>query len=696
MTIRLADRLNAARQRFFVGRATELALFQSALNSGEWPFQVLYLFGPGGVGKTTLLNEYLRLAAAARCSGLYLDARNIEATPEALLTTLRLALNVPASESPLAHLAAQTQRCIIVLDTCETLAPLDHWLTASFLPELPVNVLMVMASRNVPPEAWRTDPGWQALVHILPLRNLSPNESRAYLSQHNIPAGQYTAVLDFTHGHPLALSLIADVFHQRPEPGEFQPESTPDIVKTLLERFVQKVPGPAHRAALEACSLVRVTTEGLLAHTLGTPEARELFDWLRGLSFVEAGPQGLFPHDLAREALAADVRWRNPDWYAELHRRARVHYVNRLPRTTGLTQQQVLFDLIFLHRDNAAVRPFFEWQTSGALALEPFIESDRESVLAMVSHHEGPHSAELAARWLARQPHNAFVLRDPAGAGVGFILQLALHTLTPEDCEADPATRAAWRYLQQRAPLRAGECATHFRFWMAHDSYQTVSPIQSVLFVNAVKHYLTTPGLAFHFFPCAEAELYAGVFAYADLARLPEADYEVDGHHFGVFGHDWRVTPPAAWLALLAERETASGVAATPAPQAATQLIVLSESDFAEAVRAALQDFTQPDLLRGNPLLRSRLAMERAGQPSDEAARTAALLALITEAAQSLLASPREAKFHRALEVTYFKPVGTQELAAERLDLPFSTYRRHLKSGLTRLTELLWQREIGG
>jgi long-chain acyl-CoA synthetase len=33
---------------------------------------------------------------------------------------------------------------------------------------------------------------------------------------------------------------------------------------------------------------------------------------------------------------------------------------------------------------------------------------------------------------------------------------------------------------------------------------------------------------------------------------------------------------------------------------------------------------------------------------------------------------------------------------AELLDLPFSTYRRHLKAGLTRVAELLWQKEIGG
>jgi predicted DNA-binding protein (UPF0251 family) len=48
----------------------------------------------------------------------------------------------------------------------------------------------------------------------------------------------------------------------------------------------------------------------------------------------------------------------------------------------------------------------------------------------------------------------------------------------------------------------------------------------------------------------------------------------------------------------------------------------------------------------------------------------------------------------RALEATYFEPAMTQDLAAERLDLPSSTFRRHLKSSIERLTEILWTWEL--
>ena len=374
MATRLADRLSAVRRRQFVGRGVELALFQQALATPELPFLVLHVYGPGGVGKSSLLRAYVELAAQANVPLFPLDARNLDPSPDGFLTALRTVMALGEADSPAQALAAGSRRTVVVVDTCELLAPLDNWLREVFLPQLPENVLVVLAGREPPSSAWRVDPGWQALLRTVPLRNLSPDESRAYLSQRGLPAEQTADVLDFTHGHPLALSLVADLFTQRQAPTaapaastplRFHPEAAPDVIKVLLEQLVQKVPGPAHRVALEACALVRLTTQPLLAELIGIPDARELFDWLRNLSFMDSGPLGIFPHDLTREALAADLRWRNPTWYADLHRRARTCYLTHLQHSQPEEHRRVLFDLVFLHRENAAVRPFFEWQQSG-------------------------------------------------------------------------------------------------------------------------------------------------------------------------------------------------------------------------------------------------------------------------------------------------------------------------------------------
>jgi hypothetical protein len=122
---------------------------------------------------------------------------------------------------------------------------------------------------------------------------------------------------------------------------------------------------------------------------------------------------------------------------------------------------------------------------------------------------------------------------------------------------------------------------------------------------------------------------------------------------------------------------------------------VLSQDEFNQAVRDALRDFARTDLLRANPLLRSRMIAERAGGQAAPGERVTCLQTLLKEAAESLQASPREAKLYRAVQHTYFQPLATQEQVAELLDLPFSTFRRHLKAGVARVAETLWDREIG-
>jgi DNA-directed RNA polymerase specialized sigma24 family protein len=188
-----------------------------------------------------------------------------------------------------------------------------------------------------------------------------------------------------------------------------------------------------------------------------------------------------------------------------------------------------------------------------------------------------------------------------------------------------------------------------------------------------------------------------------DIPRLPEAEFTVDGKRYGVFGRDWREIPATLWLARLAEKETHTSEAspqteAAPAsrPQPSEPaLVVLSEAEFQSAVRDALRDYTSDTALRRNPLVRSPLVASRAGASADVNARLTALRTLLNDTAQAFNATPRLARAYRALHHTYFQPCTTQEQAAELLDLPFSTYRRHLGEGITELSRALWQKETG-
>jgi hypothetical protein len=58
-----------------------------------------------------------------------------------------------------------------------------------------------------------------------------------------------------------------------------------------------------------------------------------------------------------------------------------------------------------------------------------------------------------------------------------------------------------------------------------------------------------------------------------------------------------------------------------------------------------------------------------------------------------LFTSEGDQGLYRVFDLTYFNPAPKQEAAAGRLGLSFSTYRRHLTSGVDRLVEWLWQQE---
>ena len=374
-----------------------------------------------------------------------------------------------------------------------------------------------------------------------------------------------------------------------------------------------------------------------------------------------------------------------------MHNRARAYYTATIEKSSGTAQQRALLDLVYLHRENAAIRSFFEFQAGGILP-DVMRPSDREAILGLVRQYEGEASADLAAYWIDRQPQGVTVWRTTDGHLAGLLITVALHQTDDTDRLKDPAIQAAWEVLRKQIPLRPGEAALHFRFWMGEETYQSVSPIQSLIFLAIVKSYLTTSNLAFTFFSCAQPDFWAPMLGYANLSRMPEADFSVGNLRFGIYSHNWRVEPPVRWLSILADKEV--GIPVEDKTPLSEPVIVLSEPEFREAVRQALQDYTRPDALAASLLLRSRMMTERISPKSLPAERLEILRSLLSDSAAALQAHPRDEKLFRALDRTYFHPSATQEVAAELLDLPFSTYRRHLTAGIQRLSEILWQKEI--
>jgi hypothetical protein len=675
----LQDKLQTTRQQYVVGREYEKSFFRKALENPE--AAVIHLYGPGGIGKTTLLNEFVNLCFEHEALAIRLDARTIEPRAESFLRALKQSLGLESSAAPLEVLAAQSRRCVLLLDTYELLTSLDDWLRETFLPQLPFNMLVVMAGRNAPSISWRSDPSWRGLVQTMGLRNFQPEESYEFLSRRGISSERHDSLLAFTHGHPLALSLIADVLEQDSS-LTFTSEQFPNVVNTLVECFIAHVPSAQHRLALETCAHTRVTSEALLRETLEQKDVHEIFEWLRKLSFIEQSSEGLFPHDLARETIDAALRWRDPESYVALHRRVRAHIIRHIQDLQGLEQFRAASDLIYLHRNNPIMKAFFDFGEVGRVHAEKVRAEDHAAIIAMTEKHEGEHSASIVAYWLKRQPRAFWVVRGKTEV-LGCFAHLALHDVTLEDRAIDPVVNAAWDYLARHAPLRLGETALCNRFMIDEATYQEPSPVINALQAAHLCDWLTTPRLAWSMIRASPNM--ESLLRYIDYQQLP-LDVTTSVAPQLSFGHDWRVRQLEAWLELMGGREITTKMNEHDLEPPPSTIIVLSQSEFAEAVKSALREYHQATALEKNPLLHSRLIKG--------ACTIKALRDLLRQAAESLRAKPKDEKFYRALNATYLEPAATRELAAERLGLPFETYRYHLSKGTERITEYLWELEL--
>ncbi|GAB5536292.1 MAG: ATP-binding protein [Rubricoccaceae bacterium] len=682
LPVPLQNRLQDIRHAHFVGRRAELERFQQILE-GTSSTQVLFVYGPGGVGKTSLLHEFAFACTEAGIPVGRLDARMLDATPEALETAFQAAEPNGA------------QRHVLLVDTLERIHALDDWLRDVLLPSLSDTLILVLSGRRKPNSSWQIDPGWADLVETMPLRNLSSVESRAFLLDRGVLESQHERIVEFARGYPLALALAAETLRDQPD-ASFDPIADRQTVAPLLNRFLNHVE-PDVRDIVETCSLVRVATEPLLSRLLGRPVSRQLFDRVRQLPIVEDAATGIALHDLALDVIAADLRWRAPDHYAQLHELARQAYTDRLRNAeTPAVQREALADYAFLYRHAPVAGPLIGTirdaiRGSGSLTMGPAEANDLPALVEMTEQHEGPEAARLVGHWFERQPDRFTCVFDADGTPAGFLLSLALDRASSEDRKVDPLAAAAWTSLRLAAP-RDGERVLLFRFWMDREQHQGVSPVQALLFARTVWDYLSTPDLAVSLLACVAPHPWEPILGFAGLSRQPEADADVDGVRYEVFAHDWRTEPQDVWLEALADQTPLAIVnpAETPEPP---PLVVLNEADFREAAKNAIKGLAHPELLLESNLLHSRLVAEHVDADADDIDRAQALDMLVREAIASIATIKKGTRYHAALETMFIRPAPSQAIAAERLDLPFSTFRRHLARGIDRVVDALWAME---
>lgn len=663
---RLADRLRTARERGFVGRRHELAVFEAALGGTSDARPVLFFHGPGGIGKSALLRRFADLAGDTGRPVALVDGHAVDSSPDGF-----------AAE---AGIARDDDRAVLLVDNFEKCQGLEGWLRDRFLPQIRTGAVVVLAGREPPGIGWTADPGWKEILYAAALSDLAHDEAAALLDARGVPVHLRETVAAFAGGRPLALSLAAAVATKEgADSTDWRPAQ--DVMAALVAALVGDVPGAAHRTALEVCSHVLRTTQGLLRAVLGEEDAGSVFQWLRRQPYMEVGRRGVFPHGVVRGVLDADLRWRDPEGHQRMHDLVWPHLLEAARTAPDSEVLATMRELSFPALKKVAGRYYPRSLRHEGRVHEDVARPEEHSVLrTMTEATEGPESAELLDFWLARQPESVRAYRDSeTGELVGFLMWLRLHDLGAEELARDPVAAFAWEHARRTMPLRHREHIGLNRFLVDPSAYHQVSETMQIMQLRIAAEWVRTDGLAWSYEVLANPGYWRPLMDHVQHHVVP-GEVRVGGRPYTVFAHDWRAQPVEQWLRGTYVARSALG--AVPA--------VLPREQFDAAVREALRDWRRPDRFAASPLTSSRLARDA----PDRAGAAEAVRAACAGAAEQLRADPGGDKHYRAVAATFFAGAPTQQAAAGRLGVPFSTYRRHLAAGLRRICDLLWEREI--
>ena len=655
------------------GRGDELALFDGLLATERPPFRMLHVFGPPGIGKSHLLTEYAR-----RCAG---QVRAITLTPGAAAVedaraferAVASAVGADDALSAWGMLAEAPTRTVIFVDDADPLLVLrvsGHRLSEG--------CLLVVASRQPPRYASSASAEYARHVRPLRLRDLDFRHARAMLEARGVPTPAHEPILALAGGHPLALSIAASMRERSAQ------EMVAFVTDALLALSRQGTCGPEDIATLELAAVAPVVREDLLC-ALGDPSsAAAQFEWLRSLSRVEAVAGGLALHPTFRRAILADLRWRNPTRFASLVGRAREHLLTQIRTTTGAQQDRAVEDYARLGSDACC-----GGDALTMTVVEPSADQATAAV-AICAEHEGQNAARLIADWSRRVLGSLRTVTDATGAVCGFLLALTLaEARAHADEVGDPAAVA---FLQSAA--RGGspsERSLFVRAWMARGGHQTPGPIAALLLAQVVKWQLGPSPVDVTYLALAQPSAFDAALAAVGVERVRGGGFRSGEIAHELYRFDWRSVSPATCLSALTAPETVTTSSATGGPARR-----IARDELASAVRDALRWYGDTDALSSSPLLSTPMVARRAGGSASHEQRVAALRALLSDAITALSRTPKRAKLRRALERAYVAGAPTQEQAAQLLDLPLSTYRRHLREGEALVVDFLWRRNLEG
>ncbi len=367
----LGQALEFLEEERFTGRQHELLTFRQWLSIRDQP--ILFVSGPGGIGKSWLLSAFGREAVAQRRDIVRCNMAAVEPRSDAITKSL-----VGETDIEVAIEVLNETRPVIVVDTFEAMGALTGFFRDEFLAKLDGESQVVLAGRHPLGPDWS---GWEAQVHALPLAGLSSAERRAYLRarglDNDVLIGQ---ICEAVGGHPLGLALAADL-SMNPAPLEFgRSRKWHDSVVRLVDALIPPSSDPGVRELLEAAAVLGRFDEDGLAATVGRSVTADL-DALGKLSVLTRSDGRLALHDEIRRVVIHDLGVRAPRRLTSL-RRGALRHLRSERSAVGRVDARCAADHMTLIFSALGLSHYYE-EVETDLSIDKGIPDDFEDLVAL-------------------------------------------------------------------------------------------------------------------------------------------------------------------------------------------------------------------------------------------------------------------------------------------------------------------------
>jgi hypothetical protein len=625
-----------------VGRDDVLRRLERALATGERT-RVLFVHGPGGIGKSAVLHELARRAEERQTSVRRVDGRDRDVAGERL-------------QSALAELR-DTGSGVLLLDSYEHVPALGAVVREMLAAPGCREIRVVIAGRRPPEPAWLHN-GLDAQSHVVRLAPLGPDDARELVQRRGLRNPEEVARLaSWANGSPLALAVAADALLGGQVLDLDRLDADAMIAATLLDRLVGDELDGRDRDVIAVAAIARAVDARLLAAVLPGIDGDHAEAWLRSLSFAQPLGLRVTLHERVSKAVRGALLAHDPALERDLRRRIADHlYARTLMGEARLSTDQAELISDDQVRWGLAPPPIGYYVAAVAAG-------DAQEIAAQLGV-AGSAWWSGAARWFAESPEHVLVVRDASGRLAGFGISVTLDSAP--DWAAEDTVLGPWLADARRRASSGDALLIRDRVDFS-DAALGHSPVASACaHAVAFRSGLATIRYMYAGLPDdPDAQEFVRSIGYR---RVPELDVQ-DGERTvrGFFAD----LGPGGTSGIL--RDAVYRDLSIPPPPSSQP-----EDLAATIVRDALRAFRTPSALAVSPLARGGTIDERA----------ASMRRLLVAAVDGAFGDSAEEQLQRSvIRRGYLDDDGSHIVAQLDLHLTRSVYFRRLADASARVAE---------